>query len=542
MLPTYAQNSSKIFYITPGMSGNGPRLNSISPSGLNDTVVATLPDSTYPTSMAWSDAANDFVISDGISQAYTITAYGTGYTKIFTGEASAEAWSPNGQVIAIEGKSGVYTINANGTDQRMVISADTCMTTDRSNISWDGNSKLIVGCNDGSNYSVVQSDAGVLTTILSGNGSTIDSLSASPNGSYIAYILTGAFGSGETGESVYTDSLVVANSTPTLIYQIGQVASYAILGAATSWLPDSSAFVFTGPNYENPAIHISSPSGDVRQIVDTESPGNPVLALSTNSGASEIASSPEPVGMTGTKTSLAFDDEFSGTALDTSKWTPNKGGTAGQLIPAANEVPDIFDPAQVSVSNGSLNLGAISQVRNINGVTYDYSSGAAWTGNGGFTVAPTATAPVTMEARIYIPAAPNGEMANWPTFWSSGNPWPQNGEIDVLEGLGGKASYHFHYQSGINSQGKPIEGSENGYLKTSYTGWHTYAVVWTTTTLTYYYDGAPVGSINSSVTDAPQFLVLSYEVGDHTAADPGAYGGPIVTPDTMQVDYVRVWN
>jgi beta-glucanase (GH16 family) len=111
-----------------------------------------------------------------------------------------------------------------------------------------------------------------------------------------------------------------------------------------------------------------------------------------------------------------------------------------------------------------------------------------------------------------------------------------------LEGLGGKASYHFHYQSGINSQGKPIEGSENGYLKTSYTGWHTYAVVWTTTTLTYYYDGAPVGSINSSVTDAPQFLVLSYEVGDHTAADPGAYGGPIVTPDTMQVDYVRVWN
>jgi hypothetical protein len=402
MLPTYAQNSSKIFYITPGMSGNGPRLNSISPSGLNDTVVATLPDSTYPTSMAWSDAANDFVISDGISQAYTITAYGTGYTKIFTGEASAEAWSPNGQVIAIEGKSGVYTINANGTDQRMVISADTCMTTDRSNISWDGNSKLIVGCNDGSNYSVVQSDAGVLTTILSGNGSTIDSLSASPNGSYIAYILTGAFGSGETGESVYTDSLVVANSTPTLIYQIGQVASYAILGAATSWLPDSSAFVFTGPNYENPAIHISSPSGDVRQIVDTESPGNPVLALSTNSGASEIASSPEPVGMTGTKTSLAFDDEFSGTALDTSKWTPNKGGTAGQLIPAANEVPDIFDPAQVSVSNGSLNLGAISQVRNINGVTYDYSSGAAWTGNGGFTVAPTATAPVTMEARIYL--------------------------------------------------------------------------------------------------------------------------------------------
>jgi hypothetical protein len=37
--------------------------------------------------------------------------------------------------------------------------------------------------------------------------------------------------------------------------------------------------------------------------------------------------------------------------------------------------------------------------------------------------------------------------------------------------------------------------------------------------------------VTSGITSAPMFLVLDY-----------AAGGPIQVPDTMKVDYVRVWQ
>jgi hypothetical protein len=44
-----------------------------------------------------------------------------------------------------------------------------------------------------------------------------------------------------------------------------------------------------------------------------------------------------------------------------------------------------------------------------------------------------------VQGLVYIPPGPNGSTANWPAFWSTGSPWPNNGEIDMLEGQGSAA-------------------------------------------------------------------------------------------------------
>jgi hypothetical protein len=236
-----------------------------------------------------------------------------------------------------------------------------------------------------------------------------------------------------------------------------------------------------------------------------------------------VPSTPQPDGITG-QWSLAFDDEFNGTSLDLNNWIPNVGGSSDtQLTPSANS-PTTYDPSQATVSNGDLSLAAISKTED----NEPYTSGGVWTGNGKFSIAPTANTPVVMEARIDLPAASIGVIANWPAFWAAGTNWPNDGEIDTMEGLGGSAAYHFHYGTSSDEQ------SEGASVAGDYTGWHTYSVIWTTSSVTFFYDGLQVGQLTSGITDQPMPIILNYAVG--------GYGGPIVTPATMLVDYVRVWN
>ena len=73
-----------------------------------------------------------------------------------------------------------------------------------------------------------------------------------------------------------------------------------------------------------------------------------------------------------------------------------------------------------------------------------------------------------VEARIYLTGT-SGKINNWPAFWADGTgAWPATGELDVMEGLGGSAAYHFHSPSG--GPGSNVSGD--------FTGWHTYAADW----------------------------------------------------------------
>jgi hypothetical protein len=235
----------------------------------------------------------------------------------------------------------------------------------------------------------------------------------------------------------------------------------------------------------------------------------------TTPSASANGILPDAPASLGAPSSLALDDEFNTGALNQSLWAPlwwNNGATQNGTV---------MDSSNVSVgSNGlALNLAA-------NGTGGLVSSNPAddVAGHTGFQIAPTAGHPVYVEFKATLPASSNGEVANWPALWLVGQTWPQDGEIDVMEGLTGTAAFHIHYGSGSSTA--------QGGAANSSPGTHTYGVLWTTTGVTFVYDGAVVGTLTEALTQ-PMFLVMENSLGVSQFA---------VEPATLDVRYVRVWS
>jgi hypothetical protein len=212
---------------------------------------------------------------------------------------------------------------------------------------------------------------------------------------------------------------------------------------------------------------------------------------------------------------MVLDDEFDTGALNTSLWSPDWFGSG-------------------SVSNGTVMLSSNVSV-GANGLALQLNSpqsgGLVSTnpddnqpGHTGFQIAPTPTKPVFVEFKATLPATASGTVANWPALWLDGQTWPEDGEIDLMEGGGGYTAYHVHYGTG--------SGSAQGATVNDLSGTHTYGVLWTTTGFTFLYDGAVVGTVNVALT-SPEYLLME---NSYSSAD------PTVFPATMDVRYVRVWN
>ncbi|HEX2801221.1 MAG TPA: family 16 glycosylhydrolase, partial [Phenylobacterium sp.] len=134
------------------------------------------------------------------------------------------------------------------------------------------------------------------------------------------------------------------------------------------------------------------------------------------------------------------------------------------------------------------------------------------------------------EMRAAMPTA----QGTWPAFWMLPNPYQPNAEADIVEGLG--ATPNIDYVRAYGGQ----NGSETQYdnaLTTSPEGFHTYGMLWTPQTVTFYYDGIEVlrGATPSTWT-SPMAMIVNLAVG--------GWGG---TPDAasfpaqLQVDYVRAY-
>ena len=195
--------------------------------------------------------------------------------------------------------------------------------------------------------------------------------------------------------------------------------------------------------------------------------------------------------------------------------------------PVSDLEDNCYDPSQVSQGGGVLSLTLAAKSETCGGDTARYATGLVSTaGKFSFTYG-------LVEARVWVPAVAGkpSQVANWPAVWADGKHWPEDGEIDIAEGLNGVMCAHLHNTAnpdGIGPRGGACPaGSYVG-------GWHTFAVDWEPGSLTFYYDRRDVGRITSGVTSAPMFLVLDYATGDA--------GGPVQAPATMKVEYVRVWQ
>lgn len=131
------------------------------------------------------------------------------------------------------------------------------------------------------------------------------------------------------------------------------------------------------------------------------------------------------------------------------------------------------------------------------------------------------------EARIKI--ATQGVTGHWPAWWvtsSATNTWPP--EIDIWEYFG-DASGSYWNNTFLQS------GTYSSATSTTTTAWHTYGCKWTSTSVTWYRDGAQTNTIGSTGTPtSAQYLIVNN--GSQKSAS------PVFTANDMWVDYIRVWQ
>jgi beta-glucanase (GH16 family) len=233
---------------------------------------------------------------------------------------------------------------------------------------------------------------------------------------------------------------------------------------------------------------------------------------------------------------LDWRDEFSGNSVNLKRWRPNWLADSDTAIttPINDAEYACYNPANATVKHGTLRLKAEKRAcRTHDGKSYDYTSAIVESAHDyrfryGFA-----------EARIHLPPsdgslAPKGSCGpNWAVFLLNGHHHPLDGEIDVMECLSeNDVSWHYHYGSGT----EPGEGG--GYPEAwrgtmpGTSGWHTFGVDWQPGRLVFYYDGVQVGVHDSGVTSKPHYLIVAL----------GISGAAVATPQTIQVDYVRVWK
>jgi Glycosyl hydrolases family 16 len=220
----------------------------------------------------------------------------------------------------------------------------------------------------------------------------------------------------------------------------------------------------------------------------------------------------------GAPTNLIFDDEFSSGSLNTSVWSPT------WFVDGSTQNGTVMDASNVSVDANGLELTLNA---NNTGAIVSSNPSDGRSGHTGFQVAPSPGKPVYVEYKATLPSA-GGQIANWPGLWLTGQNWPQTGEIDVMEGFG-TSQFHIEYGpsgSTFGSSGFSNPGGVGGVTP----GTHTYGVLWTTTGVTFVYDGVVVGTEPVPLS-GPMYLVME-----------NSLGSPSVPGATVTVRDVRVWQ
>jgi beta-glucanase (GH16 family) len=162
-----------------------------------------------------------------------------------------------------------------------------------------------------------------------------------------------------------------------------------------------------------------------------------------------------------------------------------------------------------------------------------------------------------LEARIKNPAG----GGTWPAFWMLGNdigtrPWPLCGEIDIMEGEGNAPYTNWGTVHWANSnQWDHIQGPGNNTVTLTSKlsdAYHTYGILWTPTSFTWYIDGKANYTLNkASVPNSLWPFGPTASGGDpkfyaiFNLAMGGGMGGaidPALTTSSMTIDYLKFYS
>ena len=232
-----------------------------------------------------------------------------------------------------------------------------------------------------------------------------------------------------------------------------------------------------------------------------------------------------------------FEDNFDG---DLSKWNIWTGG-------AYNNELQYYQAANLQVANGNLVITAKRET--VTGATtpsdptlktFNYTSGRVECKTN--ISASTATPKVRIVARIKLSSG----YGMWPAYWSYGDPWPTQGEIDYLESRGQEPSkYQTNYFYGKTANRNLVK-NQVGYIKSdvSLTAcYHVYEMIWSQNNLISLLDGKIVetksGSYIPDLFGKTERVTLNLAVGGNFFSN---FDAAQVSPGTMYVDFVKVFT
>ena len=239
---------------------------------------------------------------------------------------------------------------------------------------------------------------------------------------------------------------------------------------------------------------------------------------------------------------LAWSDEFEGATIDVTNWN--------RQVVAAGRFNDEWQRYTDSGENAYIDQGClvIRAIHEGDGHGMDrYTSARVNTAN------KRAWTYGKIAARIQLPY---GE-GTWPAFWMLGanidenggdTPWPQSGEIDILEFYGSKddgaveANIHYADETGSHAHMGAVryELPEGRFAD----AFHVFELEWSAESLTWFVDGKQFAS--TSIADEKFsefhkdfFILLNVAIGGRSAGRPD---DTTDFPVRMYVDWVRVYR
>ncbi len=230
-------------------------------------------------------------------------------------------------------------------------------------------------------------------------------------------------------------------------------------------------------------------------------------------------------------------DSFDAPALDAGRWTTCFWWGDGGCSITSNDEAEWYEPGQVSVHDGSLDLRADRAVSRHDGRRYSHRSGMVSSGRRGehgrvrysFTYG-------RVEVRFRTPRG----AGLWPAIWmlpASNRSLP---EIDLMEQYGQdtrEASMTLHPTEAASRPDAVVR--QHALVGDLSVGWHTVRLDWSERSLRWSIDGVEQLRVSGDrVPSEPMYLVMNLAVGGQAGAP-----SPTATfPAHLLIDEVTVWK
>jgi beta-glucanase (GH16 family) len=232
-----------------------------------------------------------------------------------------------------------------------------------------------------------------------------------------------------------------------------------------------------------------------------------------------------------------FEDDFSSDLYQWNIWT---GG-------AFNEELQHYQAPNISLAGSVLSIAARKE--RVTGATTAFNNTPKdflFTSGRIESQMHFSASPATPQVRIMARIRSAAGKGMWPAFWTYGDPWPTQGEIDIMEARGDEPyRYHTAHWYGTNP-GINTAANTDAVIPVSSSltaSWHIYELIWTKNSLSYICDGKLVHTAKDGyiphLFGKSQRLVLNLAVGGSFNGYPGANQ---IETGTLEVDWVKVFT